>query len=150
MSKRRMNRMVALSVSALVLAAYVALCLSPVKESIGRQHPAAASLLSPPWFNFGAPYISGEVLEFRVGMSRQELEQVVRERYGRVAVLQGGCSDWRLPAYVSIGTPESADMLANSKTVCLWIDRQRLAVHLDLDSNTVSSIRLALVRNEVI
>jgi hypothetical protein len=46
--------------------------------------------LSPPWFNFESSYISGDVLEFKLGMSRSELKQILVARYDCPHGVQGG------------------------------------------------------------
>lgn len=69
------------SVVAGLLAMYAVVALTSVKGLIGRYSPAAASVFSPFLFNFSRTYKSGNVLDFSVGMTREELFEVLRRNY---------------------------------------------------------------------
>ena len=93
------------SVVLVLVAAYVAISLSPLVGFIGRSSPAFAAALSPPWFNFESSYISGDVLEFKLGMSRSELKQILVARYAKDAVFDGNCgtdAKYAMPKFILI------------------------------------------------
>jgi hypothetical protein len=155
MKEQHLSTRAVIGIPALILGvAYAAIGLSPLKATIGRQHPNRASLFSPPWFNFGATYTDGDVLDFRVGMPRAELTQALEKRYASRGVLGGYCAETpqerRLPAEVRIDGGEAYRTLSARSALCLSIPDSRLSLIFELKSDVVDRINVAFIRNELL
>ena len=155
MKSQRASTRAVIGASALALfVVYAAICVSPLKTALGRQHPGIASLLAPPAFNFGATYTDGEVLDFRVGMSRLQLAEMLEKRYATRSVLGGYCADplatQKSPAEVRIDGSDAYRTLIGRNSICLSILDSRVGMTFALDADVVNRIDIWRVRNEML
>jgi hypothetical protein len=139
------------SVVLVLVAAYVAISLSPLVGFIGRSSPAFAAALSPPWFNFESSYISGDVLEFKLGMSRSELKQILVARYAKDAVFDGNCgtdAKYAMPE-IHIDSAEGSVSLTKRDVLCVWNKSKRLHLIFFLRNDLVVRLRVIVTHNEL-
>ncbi len=147
---RRLRRCTA-TAAVVFFVAYLIVSISPLRESVGRRFPRVAAIFSPPWFNFGATYRSGRVLDFQIGMSRHDHARVLSDRYASRAVLQGGCGDntkFVIPD-IRIDSVEGSAMLAQNTTWCLRDNADRLSIFFSINHDSLSQIRVAVVHSEM-
>ena len=117
----------------------------------GRHNPGLTANLSPRWFNFSATYSSGPVLEFKVGMSRLELAQVLKSRYAKNSVLEGGCGapvDVKfhlLDIYIESDT--GAYALSTRDRLCLMTRSKRQFMTFTIANDSVAKISIAIVHS---
>jgi hypothetical protein len=145
----RTRRFAIIVVAFLVI--YLVVSLSPLRESIGRQFPRVAAIFSPPWFNFEAAYRTGNVLEFRVGMSRMEFARALLDHYASHAVLRGGCGDdtkIAIPDF-EIKSDEGSAALRQKQMLCLWDAERKLRMTVILNHDSVSEVRVAVINNSI-
>src|SRR5882672_1925720 len=133
---------------ACVLTAYVVVAVSPIRNAVGRRSPSTASWLSLPSLNFDHTYRDGQVLGFKMGMSTDEIAEVLVARYVGRGEVARDC-DY---SYVQNAKPIVASLDAASLR-----SRERLCA--DLDSSPVVfefrngvlvSARVAYIRMEAI
>jgi hypothetical protein len=145
------NSRVAIYGALAVLSAYALWWWTPLRGVIGRQDPGLVAMLSPPLFNFSAEFLSGSVLEFKVGMERVDLAHLIKSRYASDSVLQGGCNDNVKFARedVKIDSVESATLLSKDRILCLYKPSKQLSIIFTLDSDRVTKIRVSVVNNRI-
>lgn len=130
--------------------AYVVIALTPLKATIGRYSPSAASLFSPASFNFSHIYTSGNVLEFSVGMTRDELFETLIQNYSGRADLTVNCVVTTADAVVPITSGlDIAAIYGGGDRLCARLDSERLGFFVDFENNLVSRIKIVFVRNEL-
>lgn len=143
------QRKLIVSVFAGLLAAYVVVALTPIKSLIGRYSPAAASVFSPFLFNFSRTYESGNVLEFRIGMTRKELFETLRSTYAGRADLTVDCSVTTAESVVPITSElDVGTAYGGGQRLCARLDSRRLGVVVGFQGDLVSAIEVWFVRNE--
>lgn len=89
-----------LLVAGLVAVAYVGVAVTPLKNLIGRTRPQLAATFSAPLFNFHAKYSAGDVLDFKIGMNREQFREVIRGYVGH-AMLIPACGEAPCRTYCS-------------------------------------------------
>jgi hypothetical protein len=142
-------RKILLVLFVVLLLGYLLIAISPLKKTIGRNHPEVASLFSPPLFNFSTSYDSGSVLGFDVSSAQQDVFERLRSVYAGKSNLLVNCVVTHADSVVPI-TPEldiSATYGGGDK-ICVSLDGGRLILDFMLRGTTVSSIELAYIRTE--
>lgn len=130
---------------------YATISLSPAKESIGRRSPAIASLFSPPWFNFDATYSTGKILQFTIGMNRNELGQFLKSKYSDDATLQQGCGEVveSSSSRVRILSEEGLGLLRNKNLWCFQSPSRKLGIVFKLKNDRLAEVRIVFVRYSI-
>lgn len=148
MDKRK--KILRLTIAA-VLIVYAAVAYSPIRAAIGRRSPATASLFSPFLLNFSHTYESGRVLEFGVGMSKDELFKTLSETYAGRADLTVNCRVTTGASLLRI-TPDLDIRTAygGGDRLCTRLDARRLKVIFEFGGDVVSAINVYFVRTESI
>jgi hypothetical protein len=138
-----------LLMAGLVAVAYFAIALSPISGSIGRRSPAAASWFSPPLLNFSHTYHEGHVLQFRVGMNRNELFEQLRRSYAGKADLIVGCRVTTADSVMPVTTDLDIEAVyGGGDRVCTRLDGRRLGADFQFHGDRVTSISVWFVRHE--
>ena len=127
---------------------YLGVAMTPLKAMIGRDWPAVAAVFSPPWFNFHAEYSTGEVLEFKIGMSREQFQEIVKG-YTGVASLAGACGGGVNASMVQLNQPEALALLQRD-VVCLWFEARRMSLIFNFREQHIDRIEMSLVNVEII
>ncbi len=136
---------------------YIAIAVSPMPREIGRQRPEVASLFRPLLFNFAASYEDGHVLNFRIGLTRDELMRVLLANYAQTGVLAAACG--REPGARPLTVAESEVPLSDRNAVgaiversvvCLHMPARRMVLIFHVSNGQVGEIRLSFIRNELI
>jgi hypothetical protein len=140
-----------------LLAAYLAVAVSSLPQSIARQSPERASYFRPPWFNFASKYESGNVLGFRVGSSTEELVRKVATVNMKGAVVQAECGRERgarplsvAESFIAATDEPRVSELAQREVLCLSLPARRIVLIFELSKGQVRAIRLSFIRNELI
>lgn len=148
MLMRNSGKLTAWTIGVLILA-YAAVALSPIKSAIGRRSPGVASWFSPPLFNFSQTYTDGSVLGFSAGMNKGEVFSELIERYADSADLTVNCvvttADSVIPITHSL---DIATVYGGGHRLCVRLDSRRLAVDFEFVGNFVSKIEITFVRTE--
>jgi hypothetical protein len=138
-----------IAVVTLVVAFYSMLAISPLKTMIGRKHPAFASMLSPPLFNFSSSYESGSVLDFAVGMNKKMVFGKLKDNYVGRSSLLANCTGTRANSLIPI--TESLDIssaFGGGNRLCIFIKSGRLFLEFFFQDDAVSKINVSYVRTE--
>lgn len=145
----RKRRGLVLLTIVILIVAYAAVALSPIRTAIGRRSPAVASLFSPLLLNFSHTYESGRVLEFGVGMTRRELFKRLIENYAGRADLTVNCIVTTANSVVPIAADLDVDKVyGGGPRLCTRLDSRRLVVDFQFDGDVVSAIEVTFVRTE--
>jgi hypothetical protein len=143
------NRKMLIGVVVLLLLAYALVAVSPLKKTIGRNHPGVASLFGPPLFNFSASYDSGSVLGFDVNSAQQDVIERLRSVYAGKSNLLVNCAVTHADSIVPITQElDIAATYGGGKKICVSLDGGRLLLDFMFRATTVSSIELAYLRTE--
>jgi hypothetical protein len=126
-----------------LFACYFGLAASPLKDEIGRSHPRIAAALSPITFNFNAVYDSGRVLNFEVGMNREQVGRALTEHAGR-AVLLVSCGN----RFGNLHDENLVRVAADEDLICLWFSPISVNVTLRMAEDRLSSIEMNVVNLE--
>lgn len=146
-----MHRSVVVLTLTLATVAYAAVRLSPMREEIGRTSPALASFFSAPSFNFFAAYETGAVLEFEIGMSRDELMRALEQHYSSLVLLNSSCGGQSLrPMIVTVEDKELWEELVSRSVICASIRSRDLSLVFYLDAGKLKRIEVAKVTFEAI
>lgn len=137
-----------LLVVGLIALAYESVAVTPLKALIGRSRPEVAAAFSPPWFNFHAQYSADEVLDFKIGMNREQFREIVKG-YTGVATLAATCGGGTKASMVQLDQPEALALLQRD-VVCLWSDSRRLSLIFNFRDSRVDRIEVSLVNAEII
>lgn len=140
-----------LVVALILVSAYIAVAVSPLRSAFGRSNPALASLFSAPTFNFSETYESGHVLEFKIGMSRAEFVRALEANYPANAALLskcGGDSGYR-PQVITRHDRSIWNELLKRPTVCLSASR-RLMLFFHFNGEELTRAKVAVVTMELI
>lgn len=117
-------------------------------KHVGRSSPRIASLLKPPLFNFDATYRNGQVLVFRVGMSKREMQELIdRERR-----LEVDPSCWNEPlasGASSYTRGEIAEAIERNSVSCIRYKGEGLLI-IKTTGDAISEIQSSYIRNELI
>lgn len=138
-----------LLVVGLIALAYVAVAVTPIKTLMGRSHPGLAAAFSAPSFNFHAEYSAGEVLDFRIGMTREQFREVLAG-YSAVASLVATCGGGTKTSMVELDNASEAFALTQRDIVCLWSDSRRLSLIFNFKEDHLDRIEMSLVNTEII
>jgi hypothetical protein len=131
------------------VALYLVLALSPLKTTIGRSYPGVASVFSPPLFNFSASYESGSVLDFFVGMSREQTFSVLKGTYVGRSKLLSNCVGTRANSLIPVtASLDIASAYGGGDRLCAYLESGRLLLDFTFQNGAVSRIDLAYVRTE--
>ena len=134
-----------------LVATYVSISMSSLVGLIGRSSPGVAAAFSPPWFNFESSYISGDVLEFKLGMSRSELKRILVSRYAKDSVLDGNCgtnAKYFMPV-IRIDSTEGSRSLEEKDVLCVWNRLKRLHLIFSLKNDSVWQVRVIVTHSEL-
>jgi hypothetical protein len=132
-----------------LLLAYAVVAFSPIKVYIGRHNPETASYFSPPLLNFSHTYRDGRVLEFQVGMRKEDLFSTLSQRYGGEADLTVNCVVTTADSVVPIlpGVDIGA-VYGGGSRLCTRLDSRKLSIVFDFRDAVVSAIDVTYVRTE--
>jgi hypothetical protein len=148
----RMKRRRILVSIAVLIGVYLVIAISPLTARLGRYSPDAASFLSPPFMNFSARYFSGEVVGFRIGMSREDLVADLRERLiaGHAKVRKCGTAGSPKILFQSNAQPYD-ELTAVATCICAYVGPGgRTVLIILLTNGHVSEIEVARIRTELI
>ena len=126
-----------------LFACYFGLAASPLKDEIGRSHPRIAAALSPITFNFNAVYDSGRVLNFEVGMNREQVRRALTEHAGRAVILIS-CGN----RFGDLRDENLVRVAADEDLICLWFAPTRVNVTLRMARDRLGSIEMNVVNFE--
>lgn len=141
-----MSRHVRLAV-ALVLLAYAAVALTPIRNAIGRVTPETAAIFSPPGFNFHAAYDSDDVMGLTVGSNRNEIVEQLETQFRREGLLDPSCGQQTAGASgtgVPIGS-HASDVFLNRDTICVDLPSRRIVLVIYLEDDAVRLIEVTKV-----
>ena len=126
-----------------LFACYFGLAASPLKDDIGRSRPRIAAALSPIIFNFNAVYDSGRVLNFEVGMNREQVARALTEHAER-AVLLVSCGN----RFGNLHDENLVRVAADEDLICLGFMPISVNVTLRMAGDRLSSIEMNVVNFE--
>jgi hypothetical protein len=145
---RTSKRIVLLTVAALLLI-YAAVAVSPVRYAIGRRSPNVAAWFSPFLFNFSHAYKDGTVLEFAIGMSKEELFSTLKQNYEGKADLTIDCRVTTADSVVPISRDlDIGATYGGGPRLCVRLDSRRLAADFEFQNDAVSTIEISFIRTE--
>lgn len=151
MIKMHRWKILVLVVGAAAAVVYGLLCQLSFRFDLGRRHPELASAFFPPWFNFEGVYTRGDVLQFRVGMSRREVVDVLRQQYISRGLLRGACGKEQPYGEkdIYLGS-EDAPAVLRRDVICLWVKDKRLSVNLYLNHDVLERVEVGVIRTELL
>lgn len=146
MSKRRV--MVPWVLGA-AIAAYALIASTPMKSFVGRYNPRAASIFSPLLFNFSHTYMNGRVLNFTIGMTRQDFLETLQREYAGKGDITVNCKVTTADSVVPITTElEIGSIYGGGERLCARLDSRKLGIVAYFDKDLVSAVNLWFVRSE--
>ena len=136
-----------LVMAGLVLA-YVAVASSPLTNHLGRHHPRWAAFFSAPTFNFHETYTTGEVLDFRIGMSKQEFAAAAETYIDSIRVYIP-CDG---PQGVNMPRPDPSATLSQLQcdSVASSFRSSRLSMRFHFEQERIERITVWLINTELI
>jgi hypothetical protein len=129
---------------------YVAAAASSLPGMLGRTNPSAASWLSPMDFNFSEMYTSGEVLQFKIGMTSGELRDTLLHNYAAHGRIIFNCTVTTAASVMAVESVSAMDFYNAGPHLCAQLDDEHLSARFDLANKVVVGIKLSYVRNESI
>jgi hypothetical protein len=145
---RQQKKLVFIVVATLVFA-YAGIGISPLKNQIGRNNPALASLFAPIFFNFSHKYTSGSVLDFSIGMSKDAFFDTLKKQYNGRADFIVGCVGRTANSLQRITSKTNLqESYGSGNRFCGRLDSRRTSIIVEFENDVVSAINLTFVRTE--